>query len=562
MTDELLNGKILRQMFLAGARNLEKHAAEVDALNVFPVPDGDTGKNMNLTFQSGAEELNKSKAEGVEKVSATFSHGLLLGARGNSGVILSQLFRGFARGLAGLTSANGKQVADAFQQGVDMAYKAVMKPVEGTILTVARESARLALVEARRGSSPLQVIEALVQEARRALANTPNQLPVLKEVGVVDSGGQGLVYIFEGFLESLQRGETYQDEGLLTDQVAVADGFSPVITKPDAHIHGTEIEFGYCTEFMIHLPENKAFDEEGFKEKLSQIGDSLLVVSGEDFVKVHIHAEHPGEVLNYAQQFGMLDRMKIDNMRIQHNEVLIKQEGGQEPQETPTVSVKPEPSAPYGVLCVASGTGIAEIFRSLGVSVVIEGGQTMNPSTEDIVRAIESVSAKHIIILPNNKNIVMASQQAAELVSVPVTIIPSKSIPQGMSAMLAFNPAADPEENKDAMSEALTYVKSGSITYSVRDTKINDIPIHKGDFIGMADGSLISAAKEANQAALELLEEMVEDDNELITVIYGDEVKEGDVEALTRELQRRYPAFEIETHNGGQPVYLYLFSVE
>lgn len=555
MTEDLLRGNQLRLMLNEGAKNLEKNAALVDALNVFPVPDGDTGKNMNLTFQSGVNELKNNAAQGADQVASSFSHGLLLGARGNSGVILSQLFRGFSRGLTGLQAINGRQLADALQLGVEMAYKAVMKPVEGTILTVAKEGAKGALLEARRGGSPGKVIETLVREAQRALANTPNQLPVLKEVGVVDSGGQGLVFIYEGFLNAMK-------QGFVPTQVAATQD-SPVVSQEPAakmeavhsHIHETDIQYGYCTEFMVHLKDMASFDENEFKEKISPFGDSLLVVTGDKFVKVHIHAEKPGEVLTFAQQYGMLDRMKIDNMRLQHNEVLIK-------QEEIRGNVAKETKEPYVTVAVASGKGVSDIFRSLGVNIVIEGGQTMNPSTEDIVRAIEKVPANHVIILPNNKNIIMAAQQAAQLVNIPVTMIPSKTIPQGISAMLAFNPAASPEENEEAMIEGISYVKSGSITYSVRDTTINQMPIHKGDYIGMADGDLVSTAPDSLTASLRLLEHMVDEDTELITVIYGEDVGEGEVETLIQEIGHKFSQCEIETHNGGQPVYHYLFSVE
>jgi len=555
VTEDVLTGNQLRLMFNEGAKNLEKNAALVDALNVFPVPDGDTGKNMNLTFQSGVNELKKNAAQETDQVAASFSHGLLLGARGNSGVILSQLFRGFARGVTGLQVINGRQLAEAFQLGVEMAYKAVMKPVEGTILTVAREGAKAALLEARKGASPGKVMETLLKEAKRALANTPNQLPVLKEVGVVDSGGQGLVFIYEGFLNALKQETMPTQVAAAQELPADLTALTPTVEDFHPQVHETDIQYGYCTEFMVHLKDKGSFDEELFKEQISKYGDSLLVVSGDQFFKVHIHTEHPGEVLSFAQQYGMLDRMKIDNMRFQHNEVLKKQEESRQNHEV-------QQKEPYVTVAVASGKGVTDIFRSLGVNIVIEGGQTMNPSTEEIVRAIEKVPANHVIILPNNKNIVMAAQQAAQLVNTPVTIIPSKTIPQGISAMLAFNPSESPEENEQAMLEALGYVKSGSITYAVRDTTINQMPIRKGDYIGMFDGELVSSAPDALQAALQLLEQMVDEDTELITVIYGEDVGEKDIETLSQEIGERFSHCEIEVHNGGQPVYHYLFSVE
>jgi DAK2 domain fusion protein YloV len=565
-----LTGQALRHMYKTGAERLTQHVKKVDALNVFPVPDGDTGTNMNLTFTSGVSELEKTKEQTAEKIASVFSRGLLMGARGNSGVILSQLFRGFAKGLMGLSEVSAIQLAEAFQQGVEMAYKAVMKPVEGTILTVAREAAAAAR-KAARGGSVEDVIETLVEAAQIALNNTPNQLPVLKEVGVVDSGGQGLVYIYEGFLRAVKEDITVavEQEREAADS-AIASLFED--THEDMHhvMNRADIQYGYCTEFMVHIKPDVVFAETAFREQISAYGDSLLVVSDDSLVKVHIHAEQPGEVLSFAQRYGALDRIKIENMRLQHEEVLRSQEerGVLQQQQESTghrETDKTEGDAlrtPYAIIAVASGAGIADIFTSLGVDVIIEGGQTMNPSTEQFVQAIESCYAKRVIILPNNKNIIMAAQQAAELVEIPVAVIGSKSIPQGMSAMLAFTPDDSLEDNREKMGEALRFVKTGLVTYAVRDTTLGDLAIKEGDFIGMLDGEIVTSGQDAYEVATRLLTDMVDEDNELITVIYGEDVEEARMDALEKQLRATYNAYEVEVHDGGQPLYSFIIAVE
>ncbi|WP_081413160.1 DAK2 domain-containing protein [Aneurinibacillus terranovensis] len=581
--EKTLNGQVLRRMFAAGANCLEQNAARVNALNVFPVPDGDTGTNMNLTFRSGIDELNKSTDEAVEAVAAVLSRGLLLGARGNSGVILSQLFRGFAKGMAELQVADAKQLAHAFVQGVDMAYKAVLKPVEGTILTVAREAANAARNAARYGSVP-DVLEALLEGARKALANTPNQLPVLKEVGVVDSGGQGLVYIYEGFVRSVDKAEPLQEPFITGD--AVPQNKTALSINNDVmehhHINPAAIQYGYCTEFMVHLTNSKRFSEESFREQLSGFGDSLLVVSDADLVKVHIHAEEPGRVLTYAQKYGMLDRMKIENMRLQHEEVLKKQEARQHSVQQASVqddkmpNLNPEFIAPfhlpaesdslnrkpYEIVTVAAGKGIEQIFKSLGADIVIEGGQTMNPSAEQFVKAIDSCQADNVIILPNNKNIIMAAEQAAQLVSIPCEVIPSLTIPQGMSALLAFDPSIELGANKEKMRQSLALVKTGHITYAVRDTTINEQEIHSGDFMGIVDGAIVTAAKDIVETARNMLVQMVSGEDELITVIYGEDVNEPVLDRLVKQIKTDYPEMEVEIHNGKQPLYSFIIAVE
>ena len=582
MKSSTLTGQALRHMYKTGAARLTQHVQKVDALNVFPVPDGDTGTNMNLTFTSGAAELEKSAEQTVEKIAAVFSRGLLMGARGNSGVILSQLFRGFAKGLTGLTEANARQVADAFQQGVDMAYKAVMKPVEGTILTVAREAAAAARKAAH--GTVEDVIGALVTAAQRALDNTPNQLPVLKEVGVVDSGGQGLVYIYEGFLQALTDDVAFAEPEAEEKRAVPAGASIFGETHDEMHhvINPADIVYGYCTEFMVHLREENGFGMEDFRSRISQYGDSLLVVADDDLVKVHIHAEEPGDVLSFAHQYGVLDRIKIENMRLQHADVLRRQEVKQ--QTTAPASIEPveaasavaadveppldfavEPEAerePYGIIAVSSGTGIAEIFRSLGVGTLIEGGQTMNPSTEQFVQAIEASGASNVIILPNNKNIVMAAKQAAELVDIPVAVIPAVSIPQGMSAMLAFAPDATLADNEASMTEAVGLVKTGLVTYAVRDTTLNEIEIKEGDFIGIQDGEIAAAGSDMYEVASELVARMVEKDDELITVLYGADTAEAKLDEWEKRIRQEYSSYEVEVHEGGQPLYAFIIAVE
>jgi uncharacterized protein len=568
-----LSGQVLRRMFRAGASRLERNASRVNELNVFPVPDGDTGTNMNLTFRSGIEELEKHTDNEIEKVAAAFSRGLLFGARGNSGVILSQLFRGFAKGVANLSTASPVQLAEAFSQGVDMAYKAVMKPVEGTILSVAREAAIAAKKAARNGNA-VQVIESLVQEAKRALANTPNQLPILKEVGVVDSGGQGLVYIYEGFQNALSEGALVNEPAEPeTMDPAKEEKFEEHVQIEHHFINPTAITYGYCTEFMVHLTEAHEFSEGCFRNKLSQLGDSLLVVSDENLVKVHIHAEEPGTVLTYAQQYGSLDRMKIENMRLQHEQVLKNQEELHPERQSVQLNQnkigieasKQEAGLvrkPYGLVAAASGEGIIGIFKSLGVSIVIEGGQTMNPSTEQFLEAIADCHADHVIILPNNKNILMAAQQAAELAEVAVEVVPSRTIPQGLSAVLAFTPEVSLPANGKKMTEALGYVKTGLVTHAVRDTKINDLTIHDGDFMGLVEGDIIAAESDLYLAAMDTLVQMVEEEHELITIFYGEGILEGELDAFLKKVEAAFPSQEIEVHNGGQPVYSFILAAE
>ncbi len=548
-----LDGKRFAEMVLQGASLLSANAQLVDALNVFPVPDGDTGTNMNLSMTSGAKEVQKNIQSHIGNVSTSLSKGLLMGARGNSGVILSQLFRGFGKAIEGKSSLTTEEFAQALQTGVDTAYKAVMKPVEGTILTVAKDAAKKGVSVAKNESDFIKLMESIVKEGQASLNRTPDLLPVLKEVGVVDSGGQGLLFVYEGFLAEL-KGENVSERVNLP---SMNDLVSAEHHKSAQDFMSTEdIEFGYCTEFMVRFEEGKkSFDEETFRQDLSEYGDSLLVISDEELAKVHIHSEEPGNVLSYGHQYGSLIKIKIENMREQHSSIVGESRPAAK-AETPKKEVD------FAIVTVAMGEGVAELFRSIGATVVIEGGQTMNPSTEDIVKAVEEVNAKKVIIMPNNKNIIMAAEQAAEVLSQEVAVVPTKTVPQGMSALLAFNPGASVSENQAGMSEAAKQVKSGQVTFAVRDTSIDGITISKDDFMGIDEGKIVIAEKDLKKAATGLLEQMLDEDSEILTIIYGEDVSEEDVESLQEYIEQKYGEVEVEVHNGKQPLYSYIFSVE
>lgn len=543
-------------MILYGAHHLSQNANVVDALNVFPVPDGDTGTNMNLSMTSGAKEVEQIDTANIGKVAQSLSRGLLMGARGNSGVILSQLFRGFGKSIEQKSEINAKEFAAAFQAGVDTAYKAVMKPVEGTILTVAKDAAKKAVLAAQTETDIIKVMEAVVNEAEASLERTPELLPVLKEVGVVDSGGKGLLYVYEGFLASL-KGEK------LSDKAAALPSLDDLVSaehhkNAQSHMNTEDIEFGYCTEFMVKLDSGKRnFNEDAFRQDLSRFGDSLLVVSDENIAKVHIHAEYPGEVMTYAQKYGSLINMKIENMREQHSAIL-----SQNKQETAPAEKAPADKQPYGIVTVAMGEGIAELFESIGATKVIEGGQTMNPSTEDIVQAIKDANADTVVILPNNSNIVMAANQAADVAGQHVIVIPTKTVPQGMAALLAFNPALSADENEAAMLGAIGEVKSGQITYAVRDTNIDGIDIKKGDFMGILNGKIVETASEQLTAAKKLIAGMIDEDSEIVTVIKGEDAPEEEAEELAAYISETYEDVEVEVHDGKQPLYSYILAVE
>lgn len=558
MSITALDGKRFAEMVVQGANHLSANAKMVDALNVFPVPDGDTGTNMNLSMTSGAKEVKNNIQEHIGKVGVALSKGLLMGARGNSGVILSQLFRGFSKSIEQKSEITARDFALALESGVETAYKAVMKPVEGTILTVAKDSAKKGVLVSKKETDIIVLMEEVLKEAKASLNRTPDLLPVLKEVGVVDSGGQGLVLVYEGFLAVL-KGES------LPEVAAFSSSMDDLISEEhhksvQSHMNTEDIEFGYCTEFMVKFDDEKisenSFSEENFRNELSQYGDSLLVISDQEVVKVHIHSEQPGDCLSYGQKFGSLINIKIENMRQQHSNIVG--ESHTSIVEKPVSKEKQE----YGIVTVSMGTGIAELFRSIGAHAVIEGGQTMNPSTEDIVKAIKDVNAKKIIILPNNKNIIMAAQQAADVAEEEVIVIPSKTVPQGMTALLAFNPSADLQANQETMVEALKHVKTGQITFAVRDTSIEGLSIEKDDFMGINEGKIVVKNKNKLEAAKELLINMLDDESEILTILQGEETNDQEVEELVSFIEAKFEDLEIEIHKGQQPLYSFIFAIE
>jgi uncharacterized protein len=554
-----LDGRRFAEMVVQGANHLSANAKMVDALNVFPVPDGDTGTNMNLSMTSGAKEVKNNIQEHIGKVGIALSKGLLMGARGNSGVILSQLFRGFSKSIEQKSEITARDFALALESGVETAYKAVMKPVEGTILTVAKDSAKKGVLVSKKETDIIVIMEEVLKEAKASLNRTPDLLPVLKEVGVVDSGGQGLVFVYEGFLAVL-KGES------LPEVVDITSSMDTLINEEhhksvQSHMNTEDIEFGYCTEFMVKFDDEKitenSFSEEKFRNELSQYGDSLLVISDQEVVKVHIHSEQPGDCLSFGQKFGSLINIKIENMRQQHSNIVG--ESTHTPQIKKPVSKEKQE---YGIVTVSMGTGIAELFRSIGAHAVIEGGQTMNPSTEDIVKAIKDVNAKKVIILPNNKNIIMAAQQAADVAEEEVIVIPSKTVPQGMTALLAFNPSVGLKANEETMVEALNHVKTGQITFAVRDTSIEGLAIEKDDFMGINEGKIVVKNKNKLEAAKELLENMLDEDSEILTILQGEETNDQEVEELVSFIEEKFEDLEIEIHKGQQPLYSFIFAIE
>ncbi|HCY7103494.1 DAK2 domain-containing protein [Staphylococcus aureus] len=544
-----INGKLFADMIIQGAQNLSNNADLVDSLNVYPVPDGDTGTNMNLTMTSGREEVENNLSKNIGELGKTFSKGLLMGARGNSGVILSQLFRGFCKNIESESEINSKLLAESFQAGVETAYKAVMKPVEGTILTVAKDAAQAAIEKANNTEDCIELMEYIIVKANESLENTPNLLAVLKEVGVVDSGGKGLLCVYEGFLKAL-KGEKVEAK------VAKIDKDEFVHDEHDFHgvINTEDIIYGYCTEMMVRFgKDKKAFDEQEFRQDMSQFGDSLLVINDEEIVKVHVHTEYPGKVFNYGQQYGELIKLKVENMREQHREVIRKEQHTAKPKME-TVET--------AIITISMGEGISEIFKSMGATHIISGGQTMNPSTEDIVKVIEQSKCKRAIILPNNKNILMASEQAASIVDAEAVVIPTKSIPQGISALFQYDVDATLEENKAQMADSVNNVKSGSLTYAVRDTKIDGVEIKKDAFMGLIEDKIVSSQSDQLTTVTELLNEMLAEDSEILTVIIGQDAEQAVTDNMINWIEEQYPDVEVEVHEGGQPIYQYFFSVE
>ena len=559
-TMKTITAQDFRAMVEIGEMRLSENAEFVDSLNVFPVPDGDTGTNMMLSFKSGAERVANSTATTVGDLAQDLAKGLLMGARGNSGVILSQLFRGFSKAVVGKDVITGEELAQAFTNGVETAYKAVMKPVEGTILTVARESAKRGVRKLETSNDIIEVMGSVLRGAEKSLAKTPDLLPVLKEVGVVDSGGQGLVFIYNGFFEALT-GEAVPVQSLQSNKIDLTSVAHHESGVDYEHVSTGDIKFGYCTEIMVKIGEGETvvdtFDYDTFRNYLNELGDSLLVVADDEIIKVHVHTERPGEVMNYGQRFGSLMKVKVDNMRLQHEEVL---------KTDYTAKVKEaaqKQKAEYGIVAVAAGEGVQELFKSMGVTTIINGGQTMNPSTEDILQAVKEAHAEKVIVLPNNKNIQMAANQAAEVSEdAAVAVVATRTISEGLASLLAFNPEASLEDNQAAMSEQMALVSSGQITNAVRDTNIDGVEIKKDDFMGIVDGKILVSIADRKEATLATIDKMIDDDSEILTIIYGEDADASEVEEITEAVEAKYPDVEVEVHEGNQPVYTYLLSVE
>lgn len=559
----------LKNAFLAGANNLNAKKEWINELNVFPVPDGDTGTNMTMTIMSAAREVAAIGAPTLENVAKAMASGSLRGARGNSGVILSQLIRGFTKEIrehADEAGIDNLIMARAFSRAVETAYKAVMKPKEGTILTVAKGMADRITELSVTDEDLITLLEKVVAYGDEVLAKTPEMLPVLKEAGVVDSGGQGLMTVVKGALASLKGEEVALDLG---DQVAVK-AEAPVERKSRGEISTADIKFGYCTEFMVN-GDHEFTDEEvdSLREWLGGVGDSIVCFSDENIIKVHVHTNHPGEAFEKGLTMGYLSKMKVDNMRLEHHEVLIEdasriaEEKKEEAAPAAALEKPAEPAKEYGFISVSAGDGLTEIFRGIGVDYVIEGGQTMNPSTEDILNACDQVNAETIFVLPNNKNIILAANQAKDIIEdKTIIVVPTKTIPQGITAMISFSPDMNPEENLEAMKDASQCVRTGEITYAVRNTTIDGHAIEKDDIMALGDDGLLAVAKEKEQAVLEAVKAMVNDESEIITIYYGQDIPEEEAEALAARIRKAYPQVETELQYGGQPIYYYFLSVE
>lgn len=539
---EKINGLLFKQMLESGANNLTNQFTRIDALNVFPVPDGDTGTNMSLTFNAGVNDALKVTSESVCDIAKALSKGLLMGARGNSGVITSQIFRGLYQSLDGVEEVNALQLANAFVNGSRVAYKAVMRPVEGTILTVIREASDYTLLYAadKADLTCEDVLAKLVLEAKESLDRTPDLLPVLKEVGVVDSGGAGLLTILEGFLSALRGTIIAKDDNVETTTVAGADMESD--------------EFGYCTEFIIRLDPNKiaTFKEEKLRNRLAEMGNSLVVVQDEDIVKVHVHTLRPGDALNIGQRYGEFAKLKIENMQEQHENIIMSE----------TSKEASKQASKYALIAVAAGDGLADMFKELRVDYIISGGQTMNPSTEDFVEAIKKINAEHIFIMPNNSNIILAAQQAAQVMEdVDIHVIPSKSIPQGLCACMMFNPEVDVTMNEDEMNEAIANVKTGQVTYAIKDTTFDGLEIKEGDYMGINEKDIIVSTTDKMETTKKLIDSLIDADSEIVTLIAGDNTTDDEMNAITSYIEDNY-GVEVEANNGGQPVYSFVIGVE
>lgn len=559
-----ITDKEFRKMIMAASNRLNNNAEFINSLNVFPVPDGDTGTNMSLSFASGAQYVKESTSTKIGELSSALSKGLLMGARGNSGVILSQVFRGFSKSTAKKQTLSAQDLADAISSGVETAYKAVMKPTEGTILTVARKAAEAARARVKNSDDCIQVLSDTYEAAKKALAQTPEQLPVLKEVGVVDSGGQGLTFVYEAFFDALSGNESveadkYQPSVQEMDEMVNAEHHKSVQSK----LNTADIKYGYCTEIMVRLGDGRLvdskFDYDKFREHLAEIGDSLLVIADDEVVKVHVHTEHPGAVLSFGQKFGSLVKVKVDNMRLQHETILEKDDQQQEQAEEEIPEVD---TGDYGIISISSGAGLAKMFKSLGVTEILDGGQTMNPSTEDIVAAIKKTHKEKVLVLPNNKNIFMAAQQAAEVSDASVGVVKTRSISQGLTAMLSFDAISDLTDNVEMMTEDLDTVISGEVTQAIRDTTLDGQQINKDDYMGIVDGDISVTGKDLYQTTLSMVKTMLEDDSEIITIIIGEDGDQAEAQKVKEAVLADNDELEIEIHEGDQPLYPYLMSVE
>ncbi|RGD97547.1 MULTISPECIES: DAK2 domain-containing protein [Eubacteriales] len=564
-----VDAALLQKAVLAAAKGLEAKKEWINELNVFPVPDGDTGTNMTMTIMAAAREVAAIENPTMESIAKALSSGSLRGARGNSGVILSQLFRGFTKEIKESNEITVTSLANAFTRATETAYKAVMKPKEGTILTVAKGMAEKAVDLATQTDDVIDFLTQVIEEGDYVLSQTPEMLPVLKQAGVVDSGGQGLMQVMKGGLDGLL------GRGIPFDTAAPAAGNTestkPKVAAGSDELSTSDIKYGYCTEFIVNVEKTYDMDEEQkFKGYLESIGDCVVVVSDDDIIKVHVHTNHPGLAFEKGLTYGSLSRMKIDNMREEHHERLIQNASNvAQTPETPAEAKKEEapasnePRKPYGFIAVSIGKGLGEIFKGIGADYLIEGGQTMNPSTEDMLNAIEKVNADVIYILPNNKNIILAAEQAKSLVEdKKIFVVPSKTVPQGIAALINFLPDLSPEENLENMTSEMGRIHTGQITYAVRNTNIDGMEIHEGDIMGIGDSGMLAVGQNVNETVLETLKRMVEDESELISVYFGEDVTEEDAEALVEKVQTAFPNCEVELNDGGQPIYYYLLSVE
>ena len=564
-----VDAALLQKAVLAAAKGLEAKKEWINELNVFPVPDGDTGTNMTMTIMAAAREVAAIENPTMESIAKALSSGSLRGARGNSGVILSQLFRGFTKEIKESNEITVTSLANAFTRATETAYKAGMKPKEGTILTVAKGMAEKAVDLATQTDDVIEFLTQVSEEGDYVLSQTPEMLPVLKQAGVVDSGGQGLMQVMKGGLDGLL------GRGIPFDAVAPAaantESAKPKVAAGSDELSTSDIKYGYCTEFIVNVEKAYDMDEEQkFKGYLESIGDCVVVVSDDDIIKVHVHTNHPGLAFEKGLTYGSLSRMKIDNMREEHHERLIQNASNvAQTPETPAEAKKEEapasnePRKPYGFIAVSIGKGLGEIFKGIGADYLIEGGQTMNPSTEDMLNAIEKVNADVIYILPNNKNIILAAEQAKSLVEdKKIFVVPSKTVPQGIAALINFLPDLSPEENLENMTSEMGRIHTGQITYAVRNTNIDGMEIHEGDIMGIGDSGMLAVGQNVNETVLETLKRMVEDESELISVYFGEDVTEEDAEALVEKVQTAFPNCEVELNDGGQPIYYYLLSVE